>query len=188
MSEVVIETQRLRLRGITPAIIHQVFETHTEEEIVKLFGLDEKGYLHYKDMHEQGMETNRFSLFFFLLIDKETELPIGECGFHTLNRTHKRTELFYFMRNDSYKNKGLMSEALPHVIRYGFETLELNRIEALVASWNEPSIRLLQKNKFVFEGTMRQDYVVDGVPDDSDCYSLLKSEWESNKMQIVQQA
>jgi ribosomal-protein-alanine N-acetyltransferase len=49
-------------------------------------------------MHEKGMETHRISLFYFLLFDKETQMCIGECGFHTWKKTHRRTELFYSLK------------------------------------------------------------------------------------------
>lgn len=173
-----ITTSRLILKAITPAVINNLFTTKTKDDIIAFFGIDEQGYLHYKNMHEQGMETHRLSLFFFLLIDKETNQPIGECGFHTWNKTHARAELFYSLKNDSHKQKGFMTEALPYVLDFGFSTLNLHRIEALVAHWNVPSVKLLQRHSFIKEGTMREDYVVNGINEDSDCYSLLKHEWK----------
>ena len=104
---------------------------------------------------------------------------MGECGFHTWNATHRRAEVFYVMRNEASKQKGLMSEALKEVIKYGFTELELHRIQALIAIENEPSLKLLQKNNFTKEGIMREDYLVDGKNEDSHCFSLLKWEWET---------
>ena len=69
-----------------------------------------------------------------------------------------------------------MTEALEEVIKYGFANMGLNRIEALIANSNIPSLRLLKRQGFLFEGIMRQDYVVDSKSEDSDCYSLLKHE------------
>ncbi len=173
-----ISTDRLLLKSITPAVIHHLFHTQTKNEIIRFFGFDEMGYLHLKDMHEKGMETHRLSLFFFLLLDKDTNLPIGECGFHTWNKTHRRAELFYNIRNDANKRKGLMTEALKIVLEYGFKTLHLHRIQALVAKENIPSVKLLLHYGFIKEGTMREDYMVNGKREDSDCYSLLQREWE----------
>ena len=133
-------------------------------------------------MHEKGMETHRISIFVFLLIDKETGFPIGECGFHTWAASHNRAEVFYNMTNDNYKQKGLMTEALKAVLKFGFTQLKLHRIEALIAAENEPSLKLLFRYGFSKEGTMREDYVVDGKNEDSDCYSLLKWEWEKNQL------
>lgn len=181
MNQIELQTERLLLKSITPAIIHELFTTKTKEEIMAYFGIDEVGFQHYKDIHEKGVETHRLSIFVFLLMDKETNVPIGECGFHTWNATHRRAEVFYVMRNEAFKQKGLMSEALKEVLNYGFTELELHRIQALIAAENQPSLKLLQRYGFSFEGTMREDYVVDGKNEDSECYSLLKWEWENSK-------
>ncbi|HVG12336.1 MAG TPA: GNAT family protein [Flavisolibacter sp.] len=176
-TEQMIQTDRLLLKGISPAVIHDLFLNSSEEVIKAFFGVDEKGYLHYKEMHEKGMDTHRFSLFFFLIIERSTNIPIGECGFHTWNSTHRRAELFYLLRNDTHKRKGYMKEALPHVISHGFEVLHLHRIEALIDEANTPSLKLLRGTGFQLEGIMREDYVVNGQSVDSHCYSLLKHEW-----------
>ena len=77
INQITIPTQRLLLKSITPAIIHELFNTKTKEEIMDYFGVDEAGFQHYKDIHEKGVETHRLSVFVFLLIDKESNLPIG---------------------------------------------------------------------------------------------------------------
>lgn len=178
MNSIEITTERLILKSITPAIIHELFHSKTKEEIVTYFGFDEAGFEHAKTMHEKGMETHRISMFYFLLIDKQSNLPIGECGFHTWNASHNRAEVFYNMKNEAFKQKGLMTEALNEVLRYGFTQLNLHRVEALIAAENQASLKLLQRYGFSYEGTVREDYVVDGKNEDSECYSLLKWEWE----------
>lgn len=173
-----IETERLILKPVTPKIITELFHTKSKEEIVSFFGVDEQGYERYKEMQEKGMETDRITVFVFLLINKTTGLPIGECGFHTLNVFHRRAELFYLLRKDEDKQQGFMKEALSAVLQFGFESLQLHRIQALVASENIPSIKLLENNGFFKEGTAREDYKVGEKNEDSDCYSLLRWEWE----------
>lgn len=176
-----LETARLKLNLVTPAVLHEVFSTLGKEAIKEIMGFDEAAYAHHLDMHEKGMETNRLSLLYFLLTDKETGQPLGTCGFHTWNATHGRADLFYSLLADEYKQKGLMTEALERVLAYGFETMRLHRVAALVWRENIPSLKLLEKFGFTFEGTLREDYVVDGKNEDSECYSLLAWEWK-NKM------
>jgi ribosomal-protein-alanine N-acetyltransferase len=173
-----ITTARLFLRSITPSVISELFETKSKEEIKQFFGVDDTGFEHYNQMHKEGVECFRHSMFAFLLIDKQTGLPIGECGFHSWNKTHRRAEIFYLIRNDREKKKGLMTEALAAVLEYGFNELGLHRVQALIDPDNTPSLKLLLRNGFIKEGTLREDYVVNGVNEDSDCYSLLKSEWK----------
>jgi len=181
MNQIELHTERLILKSITPAIIHELFETKSKQEIINYFGFNESGYEHYKAIHEKGVETHRLSIFVFLLTDKETNIPIGECGFHTWNATHKRAEIFYNMFNENFKQKGLMKEALQKILDYGFNSLQLHRVQALIDDNNQPSYKLLKHYGFVKEGIMREDYCVNGKNEDSTCYSLLKWEWENQK-------
>lgn len=179
---VVLETERLWLKGVNPSLIHAVFQQLDPPAIRDFFGVDEAGYVHYQNMHEKGMENHRVSLFAFLLFEKENPVPIGDCGFHTWNSTHARAELFYALRNESFMRKGYVSEALPLVLAYGFREMQLHRIEALVADWNEASIRLLIKSGFQKEGTCREDYFYNGRFENSDQYALLRPEWEARQV------
>src|SRR2546427_148474 len=52
----------------------------------------------------------------------------------------------------------LPREAVATVIRYGFSVLGLHRIEAGVLPGNDASVRVLQKLRFLEEGT-RRDYL-----------------------------
>lgn len=181
MQQTELYTTRLILKSITPAFITEIFSSKSEGEIKAYFGFDEAGYQHALEMYQMGMETHRISFHYFLLIDKQTQLPIGECGFHTWNKTHRRAELFYAMRGDECKQKGFMTEAVKAVLDYGFTQMHLHRVAALIAESNIPSFKLLQRYGFTKEGTMREDYCVDGINEDSDCYSLLKWEWEKRQ-------
>lgn len=172
-----METLRLVLEPLSVARIHSVLESKTQEEVQAELGCDEAGYERYKQMHELGMETFRISQQQILIKEKGTDRILGECGFHTWNKTHRRAELFYVMYADSDKRKGYMSEALPIVLQYGFEEMDLHRIQAMIDDNNTPSKRLLEKNNFVLEGIAREDYNVNGKNEDSVCYSLLKHEW-----------
>ena len=175
-----IQTERLTLVPVTPQTIEELFRTATDKEVSDFFGVDEKGLVHYRDMYEKGMETHRISHFFFVLRLTDTGTAIGECGFHTWNRTHRRAELFYLLRKDEHKNKGYVSEALKEVLKFGFTELGLHRVQACLDHANIPSLKLVLRSGFVREGTARQDYCINGVNEDSEVYSLLKWDWEQN--------
>lgn len=73
-----------------------------------------------------------------------------------------------------------MSEALEAIIAYGFSELNLNRIEALVAPGNVPSIRLLVKNNFIQEAVLKQHYFHEGKFEDSIVFALLRADYFEN--------
>ncbi|KQZ88997.1 GCN5 family acetyltransferase [Phycicoccus sp. Root563] len=74
--------------------------------------------------------------------------------------------------------RGHGTEAARAVLRWGFETLDLNRVQAEADTRNIGSTRVLEKSGFVREGTLREDCIVDGVISDSHVYGLLRREWE----------
>jgi ribosomal-protein-alanine N-acetyltransferase len=51
------------------------------------------------------------------------------------------------------QGKGIMQEAITVVLKYGFDFLQFNSIEAGVAAGNSKSIRILEKNGFKYTGT-----------------------------------
>lgn len=171
-----LETKRLHLSIVTPALLHELFENNDSSFLMNYFGTDEKGLEHYASLHTNGMEAHRHSLIIIRILLKNTDLVIGECGFHTWNTFHRNAELFYRLHQDTYKNKGLMSEVLPDVLDYAFNSMNLHRIEAKIAEDNTPSLRLLLKNGFKLEGRHREDYLVDNQFEDSIIYSKLKSD------------
>ncbi|RZJ33381.1 MAG: N-acetyltransferase [Flavobacterium sp.] len=174
-----LETERLLLKPITPKIIEDLFSSKTQKTIIDFFQFSEDDFQDLKLKFEKGMETYRISFFYFLLVEKSSNQILGECGFHTWNMSHNRADIFYSLRNDHSKNKGYMTEALKMVLQFGFQNLNLHRVQALVASYNIPSLKLLKKFNFTKEGIARQDYIVDGVHEDSECHSLLKQEWQN---------
>ena len=181
MNDIQLETKRLSFKTITPQFITQVFNRHTKAEIIALLDVDEAGFERYQDMFSNGMETFQLSFLYFFLIEKESNQIIGECGFYTWNKKHSRAELFYSLKKDDHKQKGYMTEAIAEVLKFGFEQMNLHRIEALIADWNVPSLKLVDKYGFVREGVMREDYFYEGKHEDSVCFSLLKKDWLSKQ-------
>lgn len=118
-------------------------------------------------------------ILYFLIREKEKENVIGWCGYHTWYTDHDRAEIGYGLYFDEYKKKGYMTEALKEILRFGFEEMNLHRIEAMVAEYNIPSVRLLLNNNFEKEGCLREHYLINGKHEDSWVYSLLKKEWKS---------
>jgi [ribosomal protein S5]-alanine N-acetyltransferase len=173
-----IHTERLVLEGINVSMYHELFSTLTESELITYFGIDADTFPFYENMHKKGMETFRISFYSFLLRLKDTNRTIGEIGYHTWNPTHRRAEIYYKINDETMKNKGYIKEALGEVLQYGYEKMNLHRIQALIDDNNIPSKKLLLHYGFQKEGTVREDYVVNGVNEDSYQYSLLKHEFK----------
>lgn len=176
-----IETSRLILKLISSEEMFRIFNSLPQEEVMKILGHRtvadyEKEYA----KHLGGYSTYNRKFIMFFLIDKQSGLIIGRCGIHNWNKDHRRAEIGYHMEDESFKQKGLMSEAVKAVIAYAFRELNLNRLEAMAGVDNVPSLRIIEKNGFTKEGRLRQHVVAGEHFQDSFTFSILASEYYEN--------
>ena len=173
-----IITNRLILRKITPEVHRFVHETFSDEALRAFFGItSEKGFVREKKMYEDGLTTFNKSFLWFHLLDKTTGRHLGWCGYHTWYTGHARAEIGYSLYDDDDKGKGLMTEAMRAILDFGFDEMKLNRVEALIADYNTPSLKLVHRFGFRKEGVLRGHYFVDGIAEDSVVFGLLASEY-----------
>lgn len=77
----------------------------------------------------------------------------------------------------AFEGQGLMREGVEAVIRFGFEHLNLRRIEACYMPANVRSERLLTALGFQAEGILRSSMEVNGVWEDHKICSLINYNW-----------
>lgn len=172
-----IETERLLLRKLSPNDLKFIFKSYSEQDIRIILGhTTDEEFQKEKIKFENGYTTHNRSFENFQLIDKSTHKIIGHCGFHNWYVDHQRAELGYMIKDEDYKRKGIMSEALSAIIDYGFNSMDLHRIEALVGSDNTASLRIMNKFGFIKEGLLREHYFIHGKFEDSLVFSRLRSD------------
>ncbi|MEQ7004936.1 GNAT family N-acetyltransferase [Actinopolymorpha sp. B17G11] len=102
---------------------------------------------------------------------------IGLFGFNSWERFHRRADIGYDLRRD-YWGRGIATEALEAILRFGFTRMDLNRVEAETIADNHESVRLLKRLGFQREG-LRRAYSLeeDGTFHDSAIYGLLAHDY-----------
>ncbi len=100
---------------------------------------------------------------------------IGSIGLMIGQDVHRfSAELGYWLA-EPFWGKGIMSTAVTAVVKYGFESLGLNRIYAEPYHTNAASIRVLQKAGFEYEGRMRANVVKKGKILDQLLYAKIRN-------------
>jgi len=107
---------------------------------------------------------------------KGSDELIGTCGYYDWNKTSRRAEMGYDLE-PAHWGEGMMTEALRAILRYGFEEIGLNRVQAIIDSENVRSIKLVERLGLKKEGILRQNSYFRGRFRDEICFSLLKEEW-----------
>ncbi|MGG2065014.1 GNAT family N-acetyltransferase [Bacillus sp. S14(2024)] len=111
---------------------------------------------------------------------KNEKRIIGTCGFIEYDKNHHKAELAYAL-SPNYWRRGIATEAAKACIHYGFETLQLNRIEARCHASNVQSEQVLKRLGMQYERTFRKDMFVKGAYRDTKMYAILRDEYNTQK-------
>jgi ribosomal-protein-alanine N-acetyltransferase len=130
-------------------------------------------YLAYVSEHYRAGD-----FFDWAVVDRESDRMIGTCGFTRFRYEADCGEIGYVL-HPAYWGRGIATEAVEAVIRFGFQRLELNRIEAKFMEGNIASRRVMEKNGMTFEGIGRQSMYVKGEYHNVGVCSILRDEYYS---------
>lgn len=112
---------------------------------------------------------------------------IGNIKIGPVNARYRNADISYFIGERALHGQGLAKDAVACMIRFAFEELNLNRIQAGCFSDNVGSQKVLLANGFKQEAVFRQKYYLthdddaNSDADWTDCYeyALLRCEWQS---------
>jgi len=118
------------------------------------------------------------------LVLKATGAFVGTCGIEAdYVPGHSRGELGYVLSREHW-GRGLMPEAVRRVIRFCFEQMDLNRVEARCIAENTASARVMEKAGMSHEGTLREREYIKGAYEDMKMYSILRSEYDTSPRRL----
>jgi ribosomal-protein-alanine N-acetyltransferase len=174
----IIETPRLILRDIRLEDAQRFFELRSNPEVMKYMDREPFRSIHdAEEMLKDAIEAYRKQAAVnWAITSKDDEKMMGYVCLLKWQKQHFRAEVGYALLPD-HQGKGIMSEAVAAVITYGFETLNLHRIEADVNPDNIASIKLLEKLNFQREAYFRENFFFNGKFLDSVIYGLLAQNW-----------
>lgn len=122
---------------------------------------------------EYQMALKGQSVRFFVML-KETDQIIGTASLQNIQPAPYKNAIIGYRFDGDFHHQGYAFEAVSRIIRMGFEELDLKRIIAYVQRSNLPSLKLLSRLGFTYEGTARSFANIQGVWTDHDQFSLIK--------------
>ena len=128
----------------------------------------------------EQISSNNSNRTMFMVIDKKGK-PIGICGIIQIDQENKSGDVAIILGEQKIHSRGIGTETLSMLVKYGFENIKLHKIEAEIFSFNSISIKLFTKLFFKHDATKRDSLWRNGKWWDVHIFSLLKKDYESKK-------
>jgi ribosomal-protein-alanine N-acetyltransferase len=170
----ILETERLLMRRLVASDLDDLYALYRDPEIRRYFP---EGTLTLEETREElawflNGHPDHPELGLWATIHKPTGAFIGRCGLlpWTIDGVDE-VEIAYLIAKP-WQRQGLGAEAARALVRYGFETLGLKRLIALIDSAHQASIRtamgagLRFEKEVEMEGVMSALYVRELSPTD----------------------
>lgn len=135
---------------------------------------DERGWF-------QGLAQDQGRSRYVFAIDAKDEsgwAHVGSCGLESLDWRNRSAALGLFIAPERH-GQGHGTAAIGLLLGFGFDELDLQRIELDVFDYNPRAQRLYERLGFVFEGTRRSAYLHRGERRDVHRMAMLAAEWRA---------
>ncbi len=147
--------------------VRETFYLNLPENIAQ-----QKDYL--KDLYKP---EKRLDYTPFAITIKENDKAIGITAFHRIDLVSRAAVFSIIIADQSEWGKGYGEESTRLMIKYGFDILNLNRIQLVVSAENPKAAHIYEKSGFFKEGVMRQAMYHYDHYSDFIIMSILRSEY-----------
>lgn len=115
----------------------------------------------------------------FVIARKEDEAYLGQLDMFRQDWRLRCGELGIVIAQEDQRGQGIGCQALKLMLKYGFHTLGMERIELEVYMDNHLARRCYEKAGFVLEGVKRHAFFLNGTFVDVGIMSVLRHEWDA---------
>ena len=169
-----LETERLYLRRVANEDVNEIFLLRSNKETMKfiprpLAKTEEDALAHIALIDSKIVANEGIN---WAITLKNNSKLIGIIGHYRIKPENYRAEIGYMLLPE-YHGKGIITEAINVVVKYGFEKMKLHSIEAIIDPENYASEKVLQKNGFVKEAHLIENECYEGRFLDTVIYSKL---------------
>lgn len=170
-------TERLELKGLKPEdwqLFHRVHTDKTSMEFISAVPQLADIRQRFHDRLVPWQVTSFHMLCLTVRLKSSGEI-LGLIGANAEWAPYRQAEVGYSFLSEHF-GRGYGSEALGALAGYLFEHCEFHKLKAQVVEGNWASRRVLEKNGFILEGTLRDNYLLRGQWVNDWVFGKLKSD------------
>lgn len=176
----ILESNEYILKNIEVSNLEELFQIYSNDQVFKFCGIlpknnkeTVKNMINHFERDFQKQTRVKWGIFSINDINK----LLGIIEVFDINKKVKMVTIGYYLAEDSW-GKGIATNAVKILIEFLFNNVKVNRIQAEVMPLNETSKRVLLKNGFHHEGTIRAGAVWAGKGIvDLEIYGILKKDF-----------
>ncbi len=150
----ILQGERIKLRAVEPADANLLYEWENDTSV---WHVSNTIAPFSKEVIKQYLSSAHLDIYttkqLRLIIETENKNAIGCVDLYDFNPLHLRAGIGILISAAEHRRKGYAGEALDILIKYAFNTLNLNQIFCDIGAENTGSIALFQKHKFQIVGT-----------------------------------
>ncbi len=173
-----METERLKFRAIKRSDDADIYEYSSNPETSRFLLWEPHGSIAYTRRFIEAILT-KYKIGEYhdwAIVTKNGNKMIGTCGFTRIDQANGVVEIGYVI-NPDYWGNGYATEAARKVMRFAFDELLVNRVEAKFMFGNDASLKVMSKIGMKFEGYLRESMLVKGKYKTIGVASILRREY-----------
>lgn len=176
-----IETERLILRRFEYSDTEAMFRNWIADERIQSM-YSEPVYTTTEAVNELlkkyiGSYENR-DYYRWAVTLKSSDECIGQIAYFLVDSKNNFAEIEYCIGSE-FQCKGYATEATKAVIKYGFDRIDLHKVQICTKSINSASKRVIEKCGFTYEGTLRDYFYMNGEYVGRLYFSMLREEYHN---------
>jgi|KBSSwiStaDraftv2_1062776.scaffolds.fasta_scaffold487898_3 RimJ/RimL family protein N-acetyltransferase len=170
-----LEGELVRLRAREESDLEVFYRWINDWETVKYLGAR---YPRTKKFETEWLASGdpSFTNSSFIIETRADRRAIGWTGLHDMTPENRAATLGIAIGEHEFLDGGYGTDAMRTVCRFGFEMMNLNRIDLTVFDWNTRAIRVYEKIGFQHEGVLRHGMFKAGRWNDLVLMGLLRGE------------
>lgn len=172
----------LRIDALAEIHIDQIIQACRDWEELAPFGAPYWRPRSAAELRRKIADTSGSSLasaYSFVIYDHD--LLVGECSLHGIDWRNRVASIGICIWNPALRRSGYGQYGSEQMINWAFNHLGMLRIEAWINEGNEPSLGLIKRLGFTYEGLLRERHFETGSGKDVHVLSLLHSEYVSDQ-------
>jgi RimJ/RimL family protein N-acetyltransferase len=167
--------EKIRLRALEPADVPLLYDRMNDRDVTENITVRYPMSVADEERFVAGAQISYQQALFAVDALDDGQL-IGTTGLRGATPENRTASLGITINNKTRWDQGLGTDIMRTVCRFGFEEMDLARIELWVLADNDRARRVYEKVGFVYEGTARQRSYKGGRRLDEQLYGLLRGE------------